>query len=139
MDKKIIVEKIKESLKLLEGCLLEINLQDKDFSEIKNNRKIEKTEKIDFSINERAFFKKYSKDISSGPAIFTLMVAYIVKGKENSEISISDVQKLWKKVDGIFTSKYASIYATRARGNDWVDTKKSGMYILRPNWNQIFY
>lgn len=91
---------------------------------------------IDFSMQSRAFFKKYAKGLS-GPKIFVLMVAYFINQKNSDTASLSDIQKEWSKMKGIIKYKYSSAYAVRAKESDWVDSPKSSFYSLRPNWKDI--
>lgn len=93
--------------------------------------------KIDFSMQSRAFFKKYAKGFS-GTKVFVLMVAYFINRQKAETIPLADIQKEWSKMKGIIKYKYSSAYTVRAKESDWVDSPKNSFYSLRPNWKDIF-
>lgn len=92
---------------------------------------------IDFSMPSRAFFKKYTKGLSS-PKIFVLMVAYFVNQNGSEVVALSDIQKEWSKITGIVKYKFATTFAMRAKENDWLSSPKNSFYSLRPKWKDIF-
>lgn len=92
---------------------------------------------IDFSMQSRAFFKKYAKGLS-GTKLFVLMVAYFVNQNGSEVVALSDIQKEWSKMMGIVKYKFATTFAMRAKENDWLSSPKSSFYSLRPNWKDIF-
>ncbi|MFA7315346.1 MAG: hypothetical protein WC059_00900 [Candidatus Paceibacterota bacterium] len=92
---------------------------------------------IDFSMQSRAFFKKYAKGFS-GTKVFVLMVAYFMNQQKSDMAPLADIQKEWSKMKGIIKYKYSSAYTVRAKESDWVDSSKSSFYSLRPNWKDIF-
>ena len=92
---------------------------------------------IDFSMQSRAFFKKYAKGFS-GTKVFVLMVAYFMNQQKSDMAPLADIQKEWSKIKGIIKYKYSSAYTVRAKESDWVDSPKSSFYSLRPNWKNIF-
>jgi hypothetical protein len=92
---------------------------------------------VDFSMQSRAFFKKYAKGFS-GTKVFVLMVAYFINHQKSEMAPLADIQKEWSKMKGIIKYKYSSAYTVRAKESDWVDSPKSSFYSLRPNWKDIF-
>lgn len=92
---------------------------------------------IDFSMQSRAFFKKYAKGLS-GTKLFVLMVAYFANQQGSEVVALSDVQKEWSKMMGIVKYKFATTFAMRAKENNWLNSPKNSFYSLRPNWKDIF-
>ena len=92
---------------------------------------------IDFSMQARAFFKKYAKDMS-GPKTFTLMVAYFVNRKSTEAASLADIQGEWSKMKSIIKPKFSPTFALRARESDWIVSPQNSLYSLRPSWKEIF-
>lgn len=91
---------------------------------------------LDFSVNPRAFFKHYSANLS-GPKKFALAVAYLSKGNTEQAVSLEAIITLWSSVEGVMDGAYKSMYATRAKESDWIESARSGTYLLRPKWMQI--
>lgn len=92
---------------------------------------------INFGLSERAFMKKYGKDLS-GPKKFVLLLAYFVKGKIGEEISIEEVKKKWEKMTSLCGGKFNTYYSTTAKDNNWADSKKYGVWFLTKDWKEIF-
>jgi hypothetical protein len=92
---------------------------------------------VDFSMQPRAFFKKYARGFS-GTKVFVLMVAYFMNQRNSNMAALSDIQKEWSKMKGIIKYRFASSYAVRAKESDWVDSPKNSFYSLRPRWKDIF-
>jgi len=92
---------------------------------------------IDFSMQPRAFFKRFSNEMS-GPKVFALMVAYFTYKNRTETASLSEIQKEWSKMKSIIKYKFSTTFAVRARENDWIMSPKSGLYSLRPEWKKIF-
>jgi hypothetical protein len=68
----------------------------------KNNTKTSakaKNPKLDFSINIRAFVKRFATD-KSGPKKFVLLLAYLTKGEIGKNVVLGDVRKEWGKMSG---------------------------------------
>lgn len=123
--------KIKERLERLEKIVF---AQEASIVQTTNNKTI-----FDFSLNKRAFIKKYSPGFN-GQKFFTLIVAYLVGGKEAVLVDLAQIKKIWKNCSGVIGSPYASIFSTRAKENGWVDAPKEarGSYILSKHWLDIF-
>ncbi len=94
--------------------------------------------KIDFSLGERAFVRKYVADQTSGHAKFVILLALMSKGKTGDQITVEALSKLWAKLKGPMGGIYHNIYATRAKDSDWVDSPKKGVFTLRPSWKDAF-
>ncbi len=101
------------------------------------NKKSYDNVKIDFELSERAFVKKYGKDLS-GPKKFVLLIAYFVKGKIGEEISIEKIKKKWEKMTSLCGGKFNTYYSTTAKDNNWADSKKYGIWFLTKDWKEIF-
>jgi hypothetical protein len=93
--------------------------------------------KIDFSINERAFVKRYTTD-KSGPKKFTLMIAYLAKGEVDKNIQVSELKKLWSKMTTkSLLGAYNQFYPNDAKTRGWIDSKEHGSYNLTNEWENI--
>lgn len=94
---------------------------------------------LDFSLNQRAFIKKYSSGFN-GKEFFTLILAYLSGGKELAPVDISQIKTVWKSCAGIIGAPYASTFSTRAKENGWADAAKDtrGSYMLGKHWQDIF-
>ncbi len=92
---------------------------------------------IDFSMQSRAFFKKYAKGLSA-TEIFVLMVAYFMNQQGGDMASLGDIQKEWSKMKGVIKYKFSTGFTVRAKERDWVSSPKNSFYSIRPNWKEIF-
>jgi len=92
---------------------------------------------LDFDANQRAFVKAYARDLS-GPKKFVLLVAYLAKGKIGTEVEVKEVEKHWNKMTApnLLDGKFNSFYTSAAKEQGWVNTKKYGVYVLRPRWRE---
>lgn len=90
---------------------------------------------IDFTLNERNFVKTYAKHMS-GSKKFTLLVAYLAKGKQ-ADVEGDKIVSLWNRMRSILGYSFNPKYTTEAKTNGWVDSKKRGYYFLRNNWKEI--
>jgi hypothetical protein len=92
---------------------------------------------IDFSINERAFVKRYATD-KSGPKKFTLLLAYLAKGEVNKNIELSEIKKHWGKMTSkTLLGKFNMFYPNDAKTRGWIDSKEYGNYNLTNEWKVI--
>ena len=93
----------------------------------------------DFGKPIRAFIKSYAKGMG-GPAKFVLLLSYLAGGDEKKEIATKDIEKQWSKMTSgtLLGMAYHHSCPRRAMENDWVDSKKQGLYFLRPDWQKIF-
>jgi hypothetical protein len=91
--------------------------------------------KINYSLNERAFVKRYATK-KSGPEKFTLMVAYRVKGKVGETVLLDTIQKHWNRMKSML-GEFNRFYSNQAKSNNYVDTEGRGKYKLTDEWEQI--
>jgi len=74
----------------------------------------------------------------NGQKKFTLAVAYLAKGKKDVVVSSENVKKLWNKNKGLFGGGYLTMYGTRAKDNEYLDSNKPKNYTLTKKWENIF-
>lgn len=92
---------------------------------------------IDFSLNERAFVKRYATS-KSGPKKFTLLIAYLAAGKVDKNIELKDIRTLWKKMSAKnMLGKFNMFFPSDAKTRGWVDSKKYGSYCLTKEWKKV--
>lgn len=92
---------------------------------------------IDFSINERAFAKRYTID-KSGPKKFTLLLAYLVKGEVDKNFDLSDIKNHWNKMSAKnMLGKFNMFYPNDAKNRGWIDSKEHGKYNLTNEWKSV--
>ncbi|MFA6270044.1 MAG: hypothetical protein WC657_02430 [Candidatus Paceibacterota bacterium] len=95
------------------------------------------TDQITFSINERAFVKRYASD-KSGPKKFTLMVAYLAKGEVSKSVQLSEIKKHWDKMKTkALLGSFNMFYPNDAKTRGWIDSKEYGSYNLTNEWKEI--
>ncbi|MCJ7786631.1 hypothetical protein MUP06_00210 [Patescibacteria group bacterium] len=92
---------------------------------------------LDFSINERAFVKRYAVG-KSGSRKFTLLVAYFANGEVDKEIELSDIRTHWNKMSAKnLLGKFNMFFTSDAKNNGWVNSKKYGSYCLTKEWKRV--
>ena len=92
---------------------------------------------LDFSLNERAFVRRFTAK-KSGPKKFTLLLAYLAKGKVEENISLSDIKKRWNKMEAkTLLGKFNQFYSSEAKTRGWVDVRGHGIYKLTKEWEQV--
>lgn len=128
MEKEII--EIKERLEKLEKAIF--------VGTTVNTAAIVDVSSLDYSLNERAFLKRYSSGFN-GQEFFTLICAYLVGGKENTHLTLIEVKSVWKRCSGIIGIPYSSTFSTRAKERGWIDSSKGtrGSYVLSKYWGDI--
>lgn len=106
-------------------------------SKLKQERDTDAPLEINFSLNERAFVKRYAAG-KSGSKKFALMVAYLSKGKVGENISLSDIKKQWNrmKTKGLL-GKFNMFFPNDAKTHGWVDSKLYGRYSLTNEWKIV--
>lgn len=116
-------------------------LEEVVFSTDKKFEVISSNGQFDWSLNERAFVNKYVGSLTSGTEKFVLILAYLAKGDEQSEISIKEIQLLWSKMtaSSLLGIKYNGKYPTEAKTRGWVNSSKPGVYQLAYGWHEIYY
>ena len=100
-------------------------------------RKDHPTPEFDFTSSDRGFVKRHGRGMS-GPKKFVLLLAYLARGEVGKEIALGEIQKRWNKMtaSSLLGGKFNSFYSNAAKDNDWVETKKAGVYALRPQWKE---
>jgi hypothetical protein len=95
---------------------------------------------VDFSLNQRAFLKRYATNLSSGPKKFVAVVACLAKGETSKDVPLNEIEQLWNKSSSktLLGMKFNRFFSTTARENGWVDSKKRGFYRLESSWKDIF-
>ena len=88
----------------------------------------------DFSLNKKAFVKRYAAG-KSGPKRFTLLLAYIVKGEIGKTTQLNEIKKHWNKMSAKdLLGKFNAFYSNKAQEKGWIDSKKYGTYCLTKEW-----
>lgn len=92
---------------------------------------------VDFSINERAFVKRYRAD-KSGPKKFTLLLSYLAKGEIDKNVELSEIRKHWDKMSAKnMLGKFNMFYPNDAKNRGWIESKEYGKYNLTNEWKNI--
>jgi hypothetical protein len=92
---------------------------------------------LDFSSPVRFFMKKHATGMN-GQQKFTLVIAYLAKGKTNAEVKLAEVRSTWSSMKGIL-GKFNTGYATWAKDAGWVDSTKPRVYVLMSGWKGIVH
>ena len=140
LRKREFVNRLEEIKKLADQCILEIGSTPSKPAGLGGSKpEVEEANltKLNFSLNVRAFVKKYAKQLS-GPKKFVLILAYLAKGQINKEIPLADIERLWERMTGLIGIDFSRTYALRAKENGWVNSTKQGVYILTDSWKEIF-
>jgi hypothetical protein len=90
---------------------------------------------LSFSLNARAFMKRYGKGLS-GSQKFTLLAAYLAKGKPGAQISSDQIVAEWDRMTSILGGTFNHAHATRAKESGWIDSPKRGIYLLSSTWKE---
>jgi hypothetical protein len=88
-----------------------------------------------FSLNVRAFMKRYAND-KSGPQKFALLLARLADGKTGVDIPAKDIEAQWKRMKGVLGA-YNPAYSTRAKEQGWLNPSKYGVYSLSSSWTEV--
>jgi hypothetical protein len=92
--------------------------------------------KLDFASPVRFFMNKHAEGLN-GQERFTLVLAYVTKGKLENEVKIKVIRDTWNGMKGLL-GKFNTGYATWAKDKGWVDSPKQRVYVLLPGWMEIF-
>jgi hypothetical protein len=92
--------------------------------------------KLDFETNERNFVRTHGVRLA-GSRKFVLLLAYLAKGELSRETRLKTVEKMWNRMTALLGGEFNRKYSNEAREKGWVDTKKRGLYVLRPTWREI--
>ncbi len=88
---------------------------------------------LDFDRPLRPFMKSYSKGLS-GPKKFVLLVSWFAKGDPKKEVRLKEIEGHWNRMTSLLEMKFNRFFPAQAKDNDWVESKKKGLYNLRPVW-----
>ncbi len=91
---------------------------------------------VNFSSPIRAFVKKHARGMG-GPQKFALLVAYLAKGDTHKQVPIADIERQWNRMKPLLEGRFNRAHSTRAKEHEWVDSPKTGMYVLLPGWKAI--
>jgi len=142
MNKEILIKKIQQIRGLTDECLRELSGSKtaliKPQKKTSHSPRVPQVSDIDFTKPIRPFIKLYSKGMS-GPKKFSLLLAYLVKGDTKKEVSLEEIEKQWNRMTSpsLLGMEFNRFYSGQAKDNDWVDSKKTGVYYLRPSWKEI--
>lgn len=135
-----IIKKLKDHenrIRALEGDLAKSAERGRDH----NTRptKVKSMAKLHFGSNERNFIKTYGQNMS-GAKKFTLLLAFLVKGKIVDEIALTEIETTWNrmKAKNLMGYKFNRKYSTEAKTEGWVNSGKHGFYHLLGGWMDIF-
>lgn len=111
---------------------------DKKITKEEKKRKVVAISDIKFSLNERAFVKRYAID-KSGPKKFTLLLAFLAKGELEKSIKLNEIKKHWNKMKAkTLLGKFNMFYPNEAKTKGWIDpTKERGTYCLTNEWKDV--
>lgn len=90
---------------------------------------------LSFSLNPRAFMKRYAKGMS-GRQKFTLLLARLAQGKPGQVISGELIASEWNRMTEVLAGPYNGAHATRAKAEGWVDSPKRNHYALSGSWKE---
>ena len=92
---------------------------------------------IDFSLNERAFVKRYAAS-KSGPKKLVLLLVYLARGEVGKNIQLSEIRKHWDKMKTKqLLGKFNRFYPNEAKTRGFVDSKQYGFYSLTKEWKNV--
>jgi hypothetical protein len=91
---------------------------------------------VNLSSPIRPFIKRHARDMG-GAQRFTLLLAHIAKGDTKKEVPLATIEKQWSKLKGTL-GDWNRAHSTRAKDQEWVDSPKTGVYVLLPVWKGIF-
>lgn len=95
-------------------------------------------QELDFSLNIRAFIKRYAGG-KSGPKRFVLLLAYLTKGEVGVDIGLDKIGSEWKKMSAKnLMGKFNRFYPNEAKTQGWADSKAHGTYCLTKAWKEIY-
>src|SRR6266508_4248371 len=91
---------------------------------------------LDFDTPLRPFMKSYSKGLS-GPKKFVLLLSCLAKGDLRKEVPLREIEGRWNRMTSLLEMNFNRFFPAQAKDNDWVESKKKGLYNLRPVWRDI--
>lgn len=92
---------------------------------------------VKFSLNERAFVRRYVRG-KSGPKKFTFLLAYIIKGELGENVGISEIKKCWGRMKSkSLLGQFNMFYVSEAKTRGWINSGERGNYSLTEEWKNI--
>ena len=88
---------------------------------------------LDYSLNLRAFMKKYGAG-ASRPQKFTLLAARLAEGDLGADVEGKLLTAEWNRMKQIMGGRYNGAYATRSKDKGWIDSSSRGHFKLGVNW-----
>ena len=79
---------------------------------------------------------KAHADGLNGGEKFGLLLAYLTKGDVKGESKLQDIESAWGRMTALL-GKFNRKYSNDAKEQGLVNTKKQGVYVLRPRWRDI--
>jgi hypothetical protein len=93
-----------------------------------------------FALNERAFVKRYARDVVGGGRKFVVLMAFLAKGDAKKDVAVSDLEQLWNRTSSqsLIGMKFNRKFPTIAKEHGWVNSRKRGFYNLEQSWKDVF-
>lgn len=89
---------------------------------------------IVFSLNERAFVKRYAAG-KSGPRKFTILLARLTGGEVDKDINLTEITNHWNRMKAkTLLGDFNGFYPTEAKTRGWVQSKERSTYSLTKEW-----
>lgn len=139
MEDAKLIEKLNRIKLLADECLRDLvrsEYQREVKPPAKSKKAIATRDMPDFSLPMRPFVKRYVTGLS-GPKKFTLLTAYLVSEDTQREVTLADIERAWNSMTSLMGMKFNRFFSQQAKDNGWVETKKKGVYTLRPSWIEI--
>lgn len=134
MDSSV-ASKLKQVKVLVEECLLALdNGGNRQAEAVPTETPNSVAPDIDFTRPVRPYMKIFAG--LSGSRKFVLLLAWLAKGDLEKQVPLSEIQSLWDSMSGMLKTKFNRKFSSEAKDADWVDTRKFGLYNLRPNWKE---
>ncbi len=92
---------------------------------------------LNYDAHKRAFVRAHCRGLSGGQK-FVLLLSYIAKGRSGSDVPLKDVERMWNRMTSLLKGKFNRKYTNDAKERGWVNTKKTGVYVLSNSWKDIF-
>jgi hypothetical protein len=137
MDTNMLISKLEQLRNLVDECLNA--LQHKDSPQTHEAapvimRSLSSAD-VDFTTPARPFMKPFVE--LSGAKKFALLLAWMAKGDLDKQVPLSEVESLWSSMSGMLNVKFNRKFTSDAKDSDWVESRRTGFYNLRPNWKQV--
>lgn len=116
------------------------NLEKAVFGNVSTKKRKEKkqtilTDDVDFSLDQRAFVKRYATNRSGGKK-FTILLAYLVGGEVDKNVKLSEIKKRWHKMKSLL-GKFNMFHPNDAKTRGWITSKTYGNYSLTNEWKNV--